>query len=49
VVSAYIAVMYAIRHSFKRATWYIINAYIVVSSHIAVMYAIRHSFKRVTW
>jgi len=40
VVNAHIAVTYAIRHSFERVIWYVINAYIVVSAHNPVMCAI---------
>ena len=47
VVSAHIAVMCAVRRSFKRVTFIHTNVYIVESTHIAVMCAVRHSMKRV--
>jgi len=43
VVSALILVMCVIRHSLKRAVFYIINIYIAVSVLMSVMCVIWHS------
>jgi len=48
VVSSYIAVMSAVRHSVERVILNHTYVYIVVSAYSAVMCAVRHSFKTVT-